>query len=287
MYATSFTVQVGSIGTTVGTLDNYVIRKVLTPAPTGVWMTQANGTPGYVSMDSEFNLNSATYTVTIAGSQINSGVHAWAPEFAGKFDGSGYTAKGYDLAPINPVDVLMATGAKQPQKVANQRNGKSAWMFTGANSTGLQATYLSPLVQPFTTIIAGQDTADSTNEARLIDSSVSGQNGSIYYVATTKKLTEYAGTALNDTFATKNTPLIISGVFNGASSALRQNGSQVAVGNAGTGSMSGITIGNFYGLSTASNDFTGPIWGVMVISGDQASKVPTIENFWNTALGVY
>jgi hypothetical protein len=292
VHATSTTVQVGSVGTTVGTLDNYVIRKVLTPAPTGVWMTQANGTPGYVSMDSEFNLNSATYTVTVAGSQINSGVHAWASEFAGKFDGSGYTSKLYDLAPIGPTDMAQTTGAYQPQKQAAYQNGKSVIITDGSND---YMSFTPP--QPPLTVIAGMKAVTRVASTGFV--SMAPATGYDYLVGVLlspdnadNKLDFYSKNRLTQKTSggALTTFFISSFVATPAYQQLWFNGASIGSDNTGV-TFSTLTqgvIGALYSPAPTIVGYSNTAYGfLLVANSDISASRAAIESYFNTAYGVY
>jgi hypothetical protein len=279
-------------GTANGKTANISIlmaQPVLTPSSTGAWMLQANGTAGYVSMDSGFSFT-GPYTVTIAGSQINSGVHAWASEFAGKFDGSGYTSKLYDLAPINPQDVVQATGAAQSQKVANSQNSKSVLRFNGSTMSLTSASATGITVASGALVMSGINWTGT--HASNGDISLLVGSGSINYAQRTWRINPDSkllvdcfanNTSSTEVVFTGGTPYIVSAQFNSDKSALgyvngvsQASGTMPLIQNAETG----VNIGGFLYYFFHGDFYFG------LITPSTTNRT-AIESFFNSAYGVY
>lgn len=124
-------------------------------------------------------------------------------------------------------------------------NGNQAGEFDGADDY-LDVSFGTTLSQPthffivaqmtaspneFNEIITGDDTTD--RQAIAGDNDANGDDWTLF-----------AGTRLNSGLTFDETPHIISGLFDGTNSVLRLDGTQIASGDAGANSLSGLTVGS-------------------------------------------
>jgi hypothetical protein len=153
----------------------------------------------------------------------------------------------------NGRDLTAFDGASAPTYRAGAINGRAAIEFNGSNS--LMKTYGSTFTinQPDTFFIVYRQL--DTSPGDFVFDSRDSSARQIFGQNTSGKLDEYANNPIS---APATIPFagyqIWSGTFNGASSSLWQNGTQVASGNAGGSGLAGFSVGalstsNQYGYS--------------------------------------
>ena len=76
-------------------------------------------------------------------------------------------------------------------------------------------------------------------------------------------------------------------LYNTTNSLIRKNGSQTDTGNAGTMSMSGITIGNGYAPSGGQFNHSGSIFEIIIYNSNKTTDISSIENNINTYYSIY
>lgn len=140
-----------------------------------------------------------------------------------------------------------ATPANQPDYVAAGINGKPSLELDGSNHFMNGSSTL--ISQPFT-MYAVLEVDDNATNKNLLSG---GTSGLVPVLATngSEFLTLYAGTSISATTAVLTSPGVAVGLFDGATSVGRVNGSQVLTGNAGTIDWSptdnGLSLGTFAG----------------------------------------
>lgn len=136
-----------------------------------------------------------------------------------------------------------ATGATQPSYVLSDPtyNGKPTLRFNGSQQM-TSAVLTTPIVQPCTLVVVGH----SAGTGAVQQGFVSGQGGSDLLVYWQNVYRVYAGAAINSTIGVAF-PTVITGLMNGASSAVYINNSQPsnATGTVGSGSATQLTIGEY------------------------------------------
>ena len=115
-----------------------------------------------------------------------------------------------------------------------------------------------------------------------------GKKQGIYQRITSGYLTISAGIALTSTDATTNQFVLLTGVFNGASSEMFRDGSSIKTGNAGiAGPLSGITLGAYFNDAFGYN-LIGDLASIIVCEGVHDAATRTL--FWdylNSIFAVY
>jgi hypothetical protein len=160
----------------------------------------------------------------------------------GNLDIDGFTSKLYDQSP-NLNDVIQLSASSHPILVNSgtviQKNGQPAIQGTG--SAELTASLdVTIATQPFEifAVVQYNDTNDFTVPVSNFDSS---KNRILHYQMN-KELRIFAGNVLYKTSFTNTNQILHGGLYNGASSELFLNGSQVATGDAGNIDYKGVTL---------------------------------------------
>jgi hypothetical protein len=123
-------------------------------------------------------------------------------------------------------------------------DGTLGWIeFNGTSQTFGFANALG-LTQPFALAVGTRFTDNANNKVLW------GDNTPLAYIAASgiEKPRMYAG-AILDGSAAHTDDIVFVGVFNGASSLMRVNGTQVAAGNAGAGDPGDLSLGSAHGGS--------------------------------------
>lgn len=187
-----------------------------------------------------------------------------------------YGTKFYDQSG-NGDDLAQATANNQPLYVASGQNGQP--VFRNQASDYLQGALSATIAQPNTVYVVGALSANhfladggAGGSARhaLFDS---GGNVSIY-----------AGTTLPSAVNTPIALSLLAALFDGGTSVLRRNGLQIAVGNANTQSLDGVTLGaRFNGASNLIGDYSEYI----AYNADQTALFAAVEADINAYWGIF
>lgn len=184
-----------------------------------------------------------------------------------------------DLSSVGNNPVQATAGNRPLFSLGGGVNGLPGVLFNGT-SNYLQHSYGSSLSQPSTAFFVCFFTHN--NEGFVIDG-LSGARNAFGIEISSNDINMYAGTALGyvDTGP-------VSGqwttVFNGASSILRKNGSQVASGNAGTQAASGLTVGADF---APGDYFQGYIHEILIYNANiTGSNLTNIEGYLANKWGV-
>jgi len=183
------------------------------------------------------------------GITIATGVSAWADQ-----SGQGH-------------NVTQATGGSQPtfNAVDGAYNGASTLSFLGSSSQYMRsAAWSSGPSQPLEVVIVG-DIAPQSNtyffDGAIIDTMIMGAQA-------TNRLIAYAGTTRGTptNSYSSQVPCVFSAFFNGASSFIYLNNSQVSAdsGNIGTNTTTGVTVG---ASGSTGSPMTGKIAEVVIYEG--------------------
>lgn len=131
----------------------------------------------------------------------------------------------------NTLNASQATGGSQPSYNATGLNGFPAITYTSGKSL---ATPNAALAGPFTmfAVLSKAITGDATNNG-IITSSDSFGLGLEVYESSGSYFPSVSGGQFTSLYGTGTNPKILAAILNGASSAVRADGSQVMTGNLG------------------------------------------------------
>jgi hypothetical protein len=136
--------------------------------------------------------------------------------------------------------LTQSTINNRPAWTANVLNGKHAAVFDGNNDT-LGASFT--LAQAITVFCVGRFT-NPTGGHQLFDG-FAGGNRMRLFASSTTQINLFAGSQVTGPNTTLNAHSVWETVFNGASSLIIRNGSELASGNAGTAQPDGIYLSMF------------------------------------------
>lgn len=204
--------------------------------------------------------------------------------------GDGFVTTWYDQSG-NARNATQATATEQPKVVSSgvlvQDGSKPAISLDGDDRLQT-AAFLGALSHPvsFAVIASG----DSTHQEVLFDGRT--QRWAMYRRETTVLLTlTTENTAfLSEASASDGSRKLVTGVANTTSSVLRKNGSQIASGNAGTGTLDGLTIGNLRGNPSpilGSYGLAGNLQELIVWNSNQSASIAAIESNINAHYVIY
>lgn len=177
----------------------------------------------------------------------------------------------------NNRDVLQGTTANKPTLRLNVRNGRSVVRFDGVNDF-LQASYAN-IVQPYVRfVVIESDGAISEQIVSSVDS-----NNAVLFISDGSTFDIFAGNILGGPAFDTNWHIFV-GVFDGASSSIRIDGS-ATLGDAGANVIDGgATIGAFHnGLDTF---FGGDIAEVLDYSNITSDEIDQLEQYLADRYGI-
>ena len=178
------------------------------------------------------------------------------------------TGNGFDL-----------TAGAAPTYVASGINGNPSVRFDGVDDF-LDVAF-STITQPFTVFIVFDAAADSTLSRILFR-----ESGDTFALSSdaSNNIGLFAGDSI--TGGSVGSPTIVSGLPNGTSSVLRQDGTQVASGDARTNGLNGLTVGSDSGGS--GNFLDGDIGEILIYPQDKSAIFADVENYfsikWNITI---
>lgn len=185
----------------------------------------------------------------------------------------------------NAASSLTTAGTGFPTLVLSCSNGNPCIQFSGAHIIGISGFSAAP-AQPFTMSAVGQTSASSTTDQWLISANTTGRLG-FNANATTTNEGLYCGTGWIGVTASVGTSWhSMSGVCNGASSAVNFDGTETTTGNPGTTNCcSGMAVG---GNRTVADELTGDIGEVVIwpsgLTATQRKQIcQTQKAWWSTA----
>lgn len=141
---------------------------------------------------------------------------------------------------VNGRTLVQATAVNKPTLTTVSGREAASFDASGANDDWLIHSFGSTVSQPATLIVCLGDTSTLTHVIATGSSTTSRMQLS---VDGSNNVIIYAGSTLD---STNNAPIgtkVITGIFDGASSKTRYNGTQTATGNAGTQSTNQLTVG--------------------------------------------
>jgi len=204
------------------------------------------------------------------GVTIATGVSGWADQ-----SGTGDANK----------NLAQATGSAQPTRNASDAayNNQSTLSFASASSQCMTSgTWASALAQPFTWFVVGNDDGAAVSQV-YIEGDTSGVNRSLMY-QNGAAYELFAGASLAGGSRT-NSPRVLGGVVNGASSSLYISArTAVATGAAGANGITAITMGAAFVPSTYLN---GKIAEVAIYSGAlTAAQINALLAYFGTRYAI-
>jgi hypothetical protein len=136
-------------------------------------------------------------------------------------------------------DLAQSTAGLRPTQVASVVNGRPVVRFVAANQTRMSVAFAP--IQPFTLWAVVKLTSQTGSPVVVAD----GSNVGALYAPTATQVQSFAGVALVATFNMTTAFTTYVTVFNGGSSQLRANGTQLASGNIGSANMSTFSVGAY------------------------------------------
>jgi hypothetical protein len=188
----------------------------------------------------------------------------------------------------NARNATQATGSLQPAYKAAIQNGLPILRWSGSFGTNLGVSFGATLSQPTTMFLVFSATGRALNPKGLIDGDGVGGRNALAFFASDETMGQYAGTTIL-TGAAQTIPtgfMVMSALFNGASSQVWKNGTSYLTGNPGANSISGLTIGNRFSKDTT-NTLQGDIGELLVYNS--ALSVPnrqSVESYLATRWGL-
>lgn len=166
--------------------------------------------------------------------------------------------------------------ANRPTYTTAGRNGKNVISFDGTNDF-LTSSTLS-INQPFSIVFAGFQATQSANSQYVCDGGTSTTRVVLAWNATggaVGRLFMFCGTIVSPGSGQQafGEWAVSSAVFNGASSQLRVNGSQIATGNPGSTAITALTLGARY---TGDSLFVGD-WGAFLVYSRALSETELLR----------
>ena len=185
----------------------------------------------------------------------------------------------------NGNNAVQTISANQPTIVSSGsvvlEAGKPTLQFDG-NNDKLQADSVS-LAQPFQFFLVAKETTDATGTNSFIDAT--GQRAT-FGLSASFGTAIYAGSSLSDGSYPSNIRTLYTALYNSTNSFIARQGTITATGNAGSGGLTQMTIGNNSG-GNQSNYLTGPMQELIVYPSDQSTNRAAIEANINAHYSIY
>ena len=197
---------------------------------------------------------------------------------------NGFVRTWYDQSG-NGNNAVQTTSANQPTIVSSGsvilEAGKPTLQFDGINDK-LQADGVS-LAQPFQFFFVAKETTDGTASNTFIDAT--GQRANFFLSAITGT-TISAGAILSDGAYPSNVRTLYTALYNSTNSFIARQGTITATGDAGSGGLTQMTIGNNSGGNQLSY-LTGPMQELIVYPSNQSANRIAIESSINAHYSIY
>lgn len=178
-------------------------------------------------------------------------------------------------------DITQANAAKRPILKLGIVNNKPVVRFDGTDDV-LKSAGFGPYSEPNTIIVVGKADNADTNSREIVCGSLVGYHHIIY--TNSGKWHLYNGINLDSGDTDDANWHIFFAEFNGASSFLRLDGSQIASGDAGTAASDGMTVGNSY---LENHDWDGDVAEVIMYnSGLGSADRDRAESYLSKKYGI-
>lgn len=200
-------------------------------------------------------------------------------------DAASVTLNGSTVSAINDKSgngrhATQATAISQPTFTANGLNSRSVLSFIG---TQRMTGSLTGLSQPFAKFVVARANDTGANKNVFSFTATVNNNSTSLYFSPTEAPSIYSGSIISSATPVTST-VVLSAIFNGASSQLYANGSLVASGNPGSSTYTGdYNLGAFSG---GFDPMQGIIAEVLVYDGTAASTRQQIERYLGAKWGI-
>jgi hypothetical protein len=149
-----------------------------------------------------------------------------------------------------------ATGGS-PNVVSNGINGYTSVEWDTTDDV-LDVAF-SAVSQPFTVFVVYQHNQTPDDDRCVFDSEDTDNRSSIFEGTGASDENQINAGANLQGSATDNSPVLLTAVFDGGNSLIRENGAEVGSGNAGTDPLNGITLGNYHQGGFAFGGYIGEV----------------------------
>jgi len=167
---------------------------------------------------------------------------------------------------VSAKNVLQATAADQPALIRDELNHHPVLRFDVTNY--LTSDSFTTINQPRTFFIVAKNSSTAAHHVLFDGVSAPPQN-QMYFENSTGKLVISAGTELKTTYGVGTDWAVWVAVYNGSSSAIYQNGEQIASGTANTQGLDRFRIG---ALHNATFPFLGDYYALLHWDGDLSAS---------------
>ena len=196
----------------------------------------------------------------------------------------GFVQTWYDQSG-NSSDATQSIYARQPQIVSSGsvvlEAGKPTLQFDG-NNDRLQADSVS-LAQPFQFFFVAKETSGGASSNSFIDATGLRAN---FFLSAITGTTIGAGGSLSDQTYPSNIRTLYTGLFDSTNSFIARQGTITATGNAGSGGLTQMTIGNNLG-GNGTSYLNGPMQELIVYPSDQSTNRAAIEANINAHYNIF
>jgi len=195
----------------------------------------------------------------------------------------GFVQTWYDQSG-NSSDATQSIYARQPQIVSSGsvvlEAGKPTLQFDGSDR--LQADSVS-LAQPFQFFFVAKETSGGASSNSFIDATGLRAN---FFLSAITGTTIGAGGSLSDQTYPSNIRTLYTGLFDSTNSFIARQGTITATGNAGSGGLTQMTIGNNLG-GNGTSYLNGPMQELIVYPSDQSTNRAAIEANINAHYNIF
>ena len=185
--------------------------------------------------------------------------------------------------------VAQDTGSQQPYTGARSQNGLNALDFRQISNDSYNSLRNGSvtLPQPFTIALVAAYDAWPSASAGIILATRSAGGYAPYSSGAALALRINSGTALISSTNPGTAPAVLVSIHNGASSAIRRNGSSIASGNAGTSAGEVVLIGTALSTSGGGYGFDGALGEIVITSGVlSCGDLTSLESYLATKWGI-
>uniref|UniRef100_A0A6H1ZJS0 Lectin/glucanase superfamily protein n=1 Tax=viral metagenome TaxID=1070528 RepID=A0A6H1ZJS0_9ZZZZ len=190
----------------------------------------------------------------------------------------------YDLSGNNNDATSGVTVNNQPVWTKNVQGGRAGMVFDGNDV--LKKTLGAAIENPSTVIFIGKQTATNSAYKVGFDGITTNRRNLISYnTGVNGNLMLFAGASLISGFNVINVPLLLTAIFNGASSDFLKDGSSIVSGNCGAQGIDGISVGDDWDTAYP---WIGSIDSIIVFNiALNSAQRQACENFVNAYYSIY
>jgi hypothetical protein len=204
--------------------------------------------------------------------------------------GNGFVSIWYDQSG-NGYNLIQETSTKQLQIVSSGSvlllNGKPTLYSDGTGGKSLRSTFGVTLSQPNTFFNIGSSNKPANSSTYYLWDGITSTQRNAIAVSQTN-LRTFAGTVLTYTYASSvSTQYLTFAKFNGASSSVAVNAGTATTGNAGTQSLTGISLNTSYGPANEPNIMQTNYQELILWNADKTTDRTGISNNINAYYTTY